>query len=1088
MKKVLILFACLGLLSMQVFAQRTVTGTVTSSDDGVGLPGVSVLVKGTQAGTITDLNGKYSVDVPEGATTLIFQFMGMKTQEVGITSDVIDVAMESGDIVVDDVVVTAYGIKRAPKGSTSLNQVVSGERLTEVRQPNVNNALAGKVAGIQVLGQSAGKLDATGSIRLRGEGGFSTGQGVLYVVDGTIITNPADINMDNVEQLNVLSGPAASALLGPQGANGAIIISTKKAKEGQKGIGIEINTGLQFSKVYIMPEYQNSYAGGSTQDFIKFNYAPNMPAGWQALDGKYYHDYSDDASWGPRMVGQEYIPWYAWYDGTKYSYKTTTLDPQPDNSRDFFQTGITENTSIAFSKGTEKMNIRATYNNIHVKGLIPNSTLNKNIIGVRSTFNLTNKLTVGANINFSSTHTVGEFDDGYSNQSTGSFNQWFHRDVDMGIMKELKDLRTAEGIYASWNHNNPTSWDPANTKKFYAGNYWYNFYTWFDLVTIPKQDDRLFGDVSLSYEIIKDLSIRATVRKQLLSQWGEYMYSSDLNESGSQTTGNSPEAKGFYRSYTQYSDRTNYEMLLTYSKTFGGFKINANAGSDFYDYELKYNNAQTVDGFSVPNLYAISNSKSQPSITNTRYAEKYNALFLRADAGYKDFAFIDFTLRNDWFSTLPEADNSVFSKSIGASFVFSDLLKIPVLSRAKIRAGWGEIPTTIGIYAYPGQAYSVNQYQWNGNFLMSTPNGLVDPNIKGAVKTQKELGIELGFIDNRILVTATYWDGTERDIPYNISITGFSGFSQSYLNTGEIAKKGLDVTGQFIPIQNDAFRWELNTSFGYLIDNEIVKIAEGIDRFTVQGRWTNADGSSRGGAPVLVHEANSQWGQLIGGGIKYYNGKQVLDANGLNVSDPQTHFGGILPKYTGGLQSSLKFLSDFYFTFSIDYQVGGKYFSLSDMWGTYSGLMARTAGLNDLGNPVRDPVADGGGVHVTGVTDVQDYDANPDGAPIYEDIDMYVEGQLYFHSFYEKGVQDYSVFDRTYVKLRELSIGYNLPIGKFGWSKWINSANFAIVAQNPWLIYAKNRDFDPSEIAATDGESGQYPGVRTLGFNLKLSF
>jgi TonB-linked SusC/RagA family outer membrane protein len=1049
----------------------------------MGLPGVSVLVKGTQLGTITDLNGTYTIDVPDEANTLIFQFMGLKTTEVEITGDVVSVALESSDIAIDDVVVTAYGIKRAPKGTAGLNQVVTGEKLNEVRVTNINNALAGKVAGIQVRGQSSAKLDAPGSIRLRGEGGFSTGQSVLYVVDGTVVTNSADINMDNVEQVNVLSGPAASALLGPQGSNGAIIITTKKAKENQKGVGIELNTGFQASAAYILPQYQNSYAGGASQDMYKFTWNSTMPAHWQSLDGKYYHDYSDDASWGPRMAGQDYIPWYAWYDGTDYTGKTQKLVPQPSNSRDFFERGTSTNTSIAFSKGTEKINARLVYNHINTSGIIPNSSLKKDIFSLKTSVKLTDKLTASANLNFSSTAIKGEFDDGYSNQSTGSFNQWFHRDVDMNRMKELRGLRTDGGIWASWNHNNPTAWDPNNPRNFYAGNYWYNFYTYFDLVQIPTRNDRLFGDIALSYEIIKDLTVRITYRKQGSNSWGESMYSSDLLESGTQTQGNSPETKGFYRSYTQYINRQNIESLISYAKTFGDFKLNANAGSDFYNYTLKYNNAQTVDGFNVPNLYAITNSKNQPSITNTRQAEKYNALFLRGDFSYKDYAFLEFTVRNDWFSTLPAENNQVFSKSIGASFVFSDLLKLPFLDFGKIRAGWGEIPTTIGIYDYPGQTYAVNQYKWGSNFLMSTPNDLVDPNIKGATKTQKEIGLELRFLESKLGLNATYWDGTEKEIPYRISIPGFSGFTTKLLNTGEISKKGLDLILNVVPITNNDNRWEMNFAFGYLIDNKVIKIAEGIDRFTVTGSWTNADGSSRGGAPVMVHEVGSQWGELVGGGATMVNGKYLLDANGMNVTNPDTHFGNVLPKYTGGFQNSVRFLSDFIFTFSIDYQVGGKFFSLSDMWGTFSGLTARTAGLNDLGNPVRDPVADGGGVHVTGVQNTGTAEN-----PVYVDVDRYVEGQDYYHSFYNNQVQDNSVFDLSFVKMRELSIGYSVPVVKLGWNKYINSAVISVIAQNPWMIWSETKDFDPSEISGVSGESGQLPGVRTIGANLKISF
>ena len=573
------------------------------------------------------------------------------------------------------------------------------------------------------------------------------------MVDGTILPNSNDINMDDVEDISVLSGPAASAILGSQGANGAIIVTTKKAKlSGGKTMGIELNTGVMASSVYILPNYQNDYAGGNVQDMYKYSYRPGIdPVEWQALDGKYYPDYSDDASWGPRMAGQEYIPWYSWYPGSKYTGTTARLTPQPNNARDFYDTGMTYNNNVAFSKVGENYSIRAVVGNIYVKGNIPTTYLNKTTFAVKTTYDLTKRLTFAANVNFFDTKVSGEFDDQYSNQTTGSFNQWFHRDLDMDKMRELKDLRTPDGIWASWNHNNPTAYDPANTKQFYAGNYWYNFYKWFDLVKMPSSADRLFGDVSLNYEIIEGLSAKVTYRRQQNNTWSERMYSTDLNDSGTQTTGNTPEAKGYYYTGTTFSNRENYEGLLSFTRQIGNdFKVNANAGVDFFSSIYKANSANTVNGLNIKNLYSISNSKDQPNISNSREKEKYRAAFARGDVGFRDFLFAEFTVRNDWYSVLPPDNNSVLSKSFGGSFVFSDLANLDFLSFGKFRASWGEIPTVIGIFDYPGFAYGVGTYQWNGNFLMGTPDQLVDPNIRGAVKTQKEIGLELRFFNNRV--------------------------------------------------------------------------------------------------------------------------------------------------------------------------------------------------------------------------------------------------------------------------------------------------------------------------------------------------
>jgi len=1089
MKKLTLMIAVFVLTGFSVLLAQTVviTGTVTSSVAGEGvIPGVAVLVKSTTIGTQTDVNGRYTITVPANATTLQFQFIGMATVEETIGGrTTINVTMNPDVVGLAEVVVTSgYGIVRSPKSSAALNQIVTGDKLNEIRQTNVNNALAGKVAGIQVRSQSAMKLSSTGEIRLRGADGFGTGSGIIYVVDGTVITNESDINMDEVEDLNVLSGPAASAILGSQGANGAIIITTKKAKAYGRGLGVELNLGYQIQTPGTLMNYQNSYGGGAYGDMLKFTYNPAIhPAHWASLDGKYYHDYADDSSWGPRMVGQEYIPWYAWYEGTDYTGKTAKMVPQPNNARDFYELGQVWNNSIAFSQSSDKLDLRVVLGDVSVKGLLPTTYLDKNSLSVRTDFQPNDKWTIGANVNFNTTFTEGEFNDGYSNQSTGAFNQWFHRNLDMGIMKELRGLKTPTGIYASWNHRNPTSYSPSDEKMFYAGNYWYNNYTWFDLISLPSRSDRLWGDLSASYEIIEGLKAKVTYRRQTLSYWAENKYSSDLNDSGTQTTGNEPRAKGFYYTYTQYTTRENYEALLSFQKKFGDIAVNANAGSDFFSTINKSNSAQTVDGFNVPNLYTIANSKAQPSIGNSRSTSAYNALFATGDIGFRDFLFAEFTIRNDWYSQLPPDNNSILSKSFGGSFVFSDIVEIPAMTFGKLRFAWGEIPTAIGTYQYPGFAYGVGQFQWEGNFLMGTPDQRVDPNIKGAVKTQKEVGLELRFLSDRVGLTATYWDGTVVNMPYSVSVSPYSGFTSLLTNTGRIEKQGVDLIFNVKPIRSSQLSWDLNVTWAYLLKNEIAEIAEGIDRITVETYWGT-------GVPYLAHIKGQPWGMIYGNGIlRNPDGKPILTSTGNYINNPNVLYGNVLPKFTGGIQNSFRFLNNFTLVANIDFQSGGKFYSLSDQWGTFSGLTARTATVNDKGNPVRDPVADGGGVKVTGVRDIQDYVANPDADPIWEDVEYYVEAITYFQNLYNNRACDFFVYDLTYVKLREVSFGYNIPVSKIGFiSDYISAARFSVVANNLAILYAKTGDFDPSEISAAGGERGQMPSVRSFGANLKITF
>jgi hypothetical protein len=363
---------------------------------------------------------------------------------------------------------------------------------------------------------------------------------------------------------------------------------------------------------------------------------------------------------------------------------------------------------------------------------------------------------------------------------------------------------------------------------------------------------------------------------------------------------------------------------------------------------------------------------------------------------------------------------------------------------------------------------------------MGTPDQLVDPNIKGAKKTQKEIGMELRFLKSKLGFTATYWDGTENQIPYAVSIAQYSGFTSKYLNTGKIVKQGIEMTLNLKPVSNSNFEWESNITFAYLIKENVVKIADGVDKFIVQTQWANADGSARNNSPAMIQAAGRPWGEIYGAGITRDSatGKALLTTDGLYVSDPNHYFGNVLPKVTGGFQNSFRLFKDFTIVANIDYQFGGKFFSLSDMWGSYSGLTAKTSGLNDKGIPIRDPVVDGGGIHVFGVDQTT-----------RTDVDYYVDCATYWQSMYDKQYFDYFVHDLTFIKLRELSIGYNVPVTKLGGlSKYVQGLTVSIVAQNPWLIYAKTKDFDPSEISRAGGETGQFPGVRSFGANIKVNF
>jgi TonB-linked SusC/RagA family outer membrane protein len=1074
MRKIASLCSALLLCGVLAFAQqKTVTGRVTD-EKGDPVPFATVLIKGTKGAVVADATGAFNLKVRSAADALVITAQGFNKKEVSIGALTnISVSLSASTNALEEVVVTsAFNTKRSGRSTSNNAQVVGSDKLNTIRETNVNNALAGKVSGLQVQSQSVAALGRDTKVRLRGESSLDGTGNAIFVVDGTILPSSGDINPDDIEDVTVLQGPNAAALFGSQGSYGAIVITTKKAKRGQKGMGVEVNAGITIDKVSTVPRYQNSDAGGGAANLAKFTWVAGMPDEWKSLDGKYYPDYSDDASWGPRMAGQEYIPWYSWYPGTKYTGTTAKLVAQPNNAKDYFSTGITANNNVAFSKAGENYSTRISFGNITVKGIIPYSELRKNTLAMNTSINLNSHFTVSANVNYLNQLVNGELGDGYANQSTGSFNSWFHRDLDMGIMKELQNLKSPDGTLATWNHLNPDSWDPSAPVKFYGSNYWYNYYTWQKLHDDEARRDRLFGDVSLNYKVYNDLQVKFTYRKQQLTTNFDNKTYDALELSGNQTG-----VKNAYATGQTFSNQEYFEGLISYNKKVKDFTVTANAGATLIQYQYKELYGATSNGLNVPDYFALNNSKNPVVYTNGSNPEGYRensksrAGFVTGTIGWRNFLFGDFTLRKDFYSAEPVGSNGILVKSFGGSFVFSDLVQksIPFLSYGKLRGSWGEIPSPLKTYQL-GFNYGVGANQWNGNFLMGTPDGLVDPSVHGAVTTQRELGLDLRFLKNRLGLSVTYWDGKSKDIPLNVSINGASGFTSKLINAGEIDKTGVDVQFTAKPIQFKDFSWDLSATWGRLIKNKVVALAPGLDRITV------SSGAFAGSyTSYLVNSVNKPSDQLFGAGIQKMNGLPVLNSDGTFIRVADQNFGSALPDYTGGLQNTFNY-KDFFLSINIDFSYGGKFASLSQVWGDYSGLTARTATVNDKGNPVRDAVSNGGGVHVKGV------DASSHG------VDYYVDAYTYFHQFVNSGITENSIYDLTFVKLREISLGYKINVAKLGLSKVFTNASLSLVSRNLLLIYAKTKDFDPSEISGTYGEDGQLPGTRSIGFNLKLGF
>ena len=1078
MRKLLLIITVLFFgLGIQSFAQdRQITGKVTSSEDNSPLPGVSIAVKGTSKGTTTDASGSYKIAANSGAT-LVFSFVGFDAKNVAVgNQSTINIVLGANNAQLQEVVVTALGQKRSEKSLAYSAQTVKEEQLNTIRQTNLNNALAGKIAGIQVRSQSAVALGRDASIRIRGAGSLSD-KAPLYILDGNPVGS-SDINLDDVESVTVLKGPSATALYGQRGDAGVILMVSKKGTV-KKGIGLEVNQSIYVDNVYILPSYQNTYAGGSSADLIKFDYQDGMPTDWKALDGKYYHDYSDDASWGPRMAGQEYIPWYSWYPGTQYTGKTEKLTPQPNNIRDFFESQVATNTNLNFSKAGENFSTRLSFTAQNQNGMLYNSKGTKYTVSSQSTIDLGKNLTAGVNINYVDYNINGQFDDAYSNQSTGSFNSWFHRNVDMSKVKELKDLRSPEGILGSWNHNNPGSYDPSAPVNFYGANYWYNFHSFFEQTKYTESRRRLFGDVNLTYKFNDNLKIAAFARVNRGAITIEGAIPTILQNSASQTglkaAYSLTEVQGNFINNRNAPNETNYEMIVSYNKKFNDiFSVDLIAGGNIRKDSYRILSSSTVDGLVVPDYFALSNSVSTLATTSFRSSKEVRSIYGRASLGYKDIVFLEGSLRNDNSSALPVGANSYTYPSIGGSLMFSELFKdqLPSMSFGKLRASWAQVGSDLDPYLL-ALNYNLGGDKFNGNALMTTPNAINDPNIQPALSSSYEFGIDLKFFKNKYGLSVTYYDETKINEILNVSVSGASGFTSKLINAGELNRNGLEISLDATPIKTANFSW--NSTLNFARNNsKIVKLTDDVKSVTARdGSGNLATGAFSGSSGAsTIHQEGLGWGQIRGGGFTYLDGKKVVDESGLYIQNPAQYLGSVLPDFTGGWSNQLAY-KNFSLSINIEFSKGGKYYSLSDSWGTYSGLLEKTAGLNDKGNPQRDPVADGGGVHVVSV--------NKEGKA----VDTYVDAQTYYHQFRNRNIAEEFVHDLDFIKLREVSLGYKIPLKGH---KILQNATVSFVARNPWLIYAANRNYDPSELSTIFGENGQFPGTRSFGVNVRLGF
>ncbi|ALU25187.1 MULTISPECIES: SusC/RagA family TonB-linked outer membrane protein [Myroides] len=1032
-----ILVGSLAFLVQVGFAQeKTFNGIV--SEGGLPLPGVSVTISGTSEGTQTDLDGKYSLKVKKG-DVIIFSFVGMKDIKHTVGGEAVyNVTMASDEEMLDEVVVTALGIKRDKKKLGYSSQEVKGDNLSGSGQTNAVNALSGNVAGLQVTSPSS--MGGSARIVLRGVKSVTGNNQPLIVVDGVPLDNSnfadsnmqrgaggrdygdtsADINPDDIESVTVLKGGPASALYGNRGGNGVIIYTTKSAKNGRTDI--EFNTGLSFESINIMPKLQTLYGGGS---------ASKLPTA--VIGGKTYNiaEYKVDESWGPKFDGTPYLPWYAFDPEFADDYmKEVPWQKAKNDVKSFFDTGITHSQSVSVGKSFKESNVRMSFSNNVTEGVVPNSKLQRNNFSVNASTQLTDKLKAETNFNYVYTKGFNRPEVGYGDNSVAQkFFQWGQRQVDF---KKLKDYKLANGDQRSWNRN---AWDDG-TPAYSDNPYWV-----VNENTSQDVRNRMYGNVKLTYNITDKIYAVGTV-------YGD-RYSFTVEErvaKGSQATSKYSIMK---RDVSEY----NYEGRVHYDDHFGDFGLNAFVGVNRSEKRRDYVYGTTVGGLDLPNLYNLSNSVSDAKASNEKFHSRTNSVFGSVSLNYKEFLFLEGTMRTDWFSTVKK---SVTYPSVTGTFIFSQLLpEVDWLSFGKVRLGWAQVGNDTE--AYRTADYYNLDGPFNGSPTYSLSATANNPDLKPEMMTTKEIGLEAGFLNNRVGFEVSYYQIDTKDLITRVQYDAASGFAYQWQNAGDMKNKGIEATVNLAPVRTDDFSWDITWNFSKN-KNELTRLADGVKSVEITR------------APFQVSlqgQVGETYGQIYGTDFVYDDhGNKVVGADGLYQKTGIQALGSYLPDYNMGLRNSFKY-KNFSLGVLIDMQKGGKYFSTSHMFGMYTGMLDKSAE-----NGVRE-----NGIILDGVKE--------DGTK----NDKVVSGQKWAQSHYG-GVDAQNVFNSDYIKLREISLGYDLP------TKWIGPFKGITISAYGRNLFTWNLDWkgmDPEMASYGSGniqaiEGASLPSTRTYGMNVKFKF
>lgn len=1066
MKQILAI-CCLSAACLSAAAQSiNIKGKVTDGKEPI--IGATISVEGSNRNAVTDIDGNYSIEVPAGGT-LTYSYVGYHQVKKKVKQGVgvLNIAMSEDQQQMDEVVVTALNIKRNKRSLGYATDQITAADLNVGNETNMLNQLTGKVAGVQITAGNSG-AGSSSRVIIRGESSLSSNNQPLYVVDGVPINNntytnlsgtpqeidygngAGELNADDIASMTVLKGANAAALYGSRAANGVILITTKSGRDKNK-FKVDVSSTTTFENVARLPKYQNKWSQGANGVF-------------EYWDGNNGHGTQDqqDMSWGREMDGSL----VAQYDSPSVgpngeqlrggdvaarngaAITPTPLVAHPNNVRDFFETGVTQNTNIALSASNSKGSVRLSYTNLYSKGAIPNVDLKRNTFSLNTTYDFTDRFHAKASATYTGSSSSNRPSMGYGPENPMYLFAWCARNMNIKAEREywqrgyegLKQYHTNSG----WN-DNPYFTMYENTNGF--------------------SKDRMFGNIMLSYDIMPNLTLSARTGID---------YSGELRQSKrAYSTQRFP--TGAYKRENVYASEWNTDVLLQYTgKLTRDMSFNATVGVNSMVQKSRYDYG-FANGLSVPEVYNLGNASGNVDYTQRDTRKRTNSALFTGQVSYRDWLFLNLTARNDWSSALTRTDgtgsNSYFYPSVSLSAVMSDILKLPRwVNYWNVRVGYAEVGSDTDPYRLQNvYAYAPKYGSISGVVLPST---LADADLKPERMHSWEAGTDITLFDNRLSLGLTYYNTLSSNQIVVIPISNTTGYSSRYVNAGDIRNQGIELSLAVTPLRlSNSLTWQSRFNFSRNV-GKVEKIAKGYDQYVYSWCAIYSDQDAR---VYAIAKEGERMGNLYGTGFKHTpDGSILVDESGLPVADPTlVKLGNYNPDFILGWSNSLRY-KGFTLDFLLDWHQGGVFVSRTFGMGMESGVLKQTED--------RTPE------HM--VVKGECYDAATDQ---YVTNTKQVSPRDYYRNLYRRYHETQSTFSATFLKLREVSIGYDLP------KRWLShtpvkALNLSIVGRNLWMWTKGQNMVDPEAVtyegnSVTPGvEEMSYPTMRSLGFSVHATF